>query len=310
MLYHTWCSSCHGANVHSGSAVPDLKYLPAASHSRWNLIVREGVYETVGMPGFKAILSEAAARAVHGYVVHRTKIAIAECESDYPARYPEVFGTACAKRGRRQPVGAGLAPRPSSRSCGRWSEGDTIRCGSLAKKGGQQGPPLRFDFRMNFNRLRMSFDASSNPGPRRLRTGNRRPVFTGVAAKRRRGGACSPARPRDHGALARRATRSGAVRWRKRAANKGRPYGSIFVCISTACGFCSMRGRRLRPCALRRGLLHVDVRHWHESVAEHVDGGLGLLQDHVTEQRFRFFRPRPRLPGRQPRSRPVGIRQS
>lgn len=98
VLYHTWCSSCHGSDVHSGSSVPDLKYLPAASHSRWNLIVREGVYATVGMPGFKDILSEADARALHGYVVNRTKAAIAFCESDYPKQYPEVFGTACTKR--------------------------------------------------------------------------------------------------------------------------------------------------------------------------------------------------------------------
>ena len=98
MLYHTWCSSCHGSDVHSGSSVPDLKYLPAASHSRWNLIVREGVYSTVGMPGFKEILSEADARLVHGYVVNRTKAVIEECQSDYPTQYPEVFGTACTKR--------------------------------------------------------------------------------------------------------------------------------------------------------------------------------------------------------------------
>ena len=98
MLYHTWCSSCHGADVHSGSSVPDLKYLPAAAHSRWNVIVREGVYATVGMPGFKDILGEQESRLVHGYVVNRTRAAITECQSDYPEQYPEVFETACSKR--------------------------------------------------------------------------------------------------------------------------------------------------------------------------------------------------------------------
>ncbi len=98
MLYHTWCSSCHGSDVHSGSSVPDLKYLPAAAHSRWNVIVREGAYATVGMPGFKGILSEEESRLVHGYVVNRAKTAIAECQSDYPKQYPEVFETACTKR--------------------------------------------------------------------------------------------------------------------------------------------------------------------------------------------------------------------
>ena len=42
LLYHTWCSSCHGAGVTSGSALPDLKYLSADAHARWDLIVREG----------------------------------------------------------------------------------------------------------------------------------------------------------------------------------------------------------------------------------------------------------------------------
>jgi len=50
------------------------------------------------MPGFKEILSEDDARAAHGYVVNRTKAAIAECQSDYPQQYPEVFGTACTKQ--------------------------------------------------------------------------------------------------------------------------------------------------------------------------------------------------------------------
>ncbi|MYJ76220.1 MAG: PQQ-binding-like beta-propeller repeat protein, partial [Gammaproteobacteria bacterium] len=106
MLYHTWCSSCHGSDVHSGSSVPDLKYLPAAAHSRWNVIVREGAYETVGMPGFKEILGDAESHLVHGYVVNRAKAAITECQSDYPKQYPEVFGTACTKR-----VVATAAPR-------------------------------------------------------------------------------------------------------------------------------------------------------------------------------------------------------
>ena len=97
-LYQMHCSRCHGSGVNSAGAVPDLKYLPAASHGRWDLIVRDGVYASVGMPGFAAQLDIADSRAVHAYVVSQTKAAIAFCESDYPAQFPELLATACAKR--------------------------------------------------------------------------------------------------------------------------------------------------------------------------------------------------------------------
>lgn len=96
-LYQAHCSRCHGSAVTSAGAVPDLKYLPAASHGRWDLIVRQGVYETVGMPGFPDF-TEADAKAVHAYVVDQTRAAIAFCESDFPKQYPELLATACTKR--------------------------------------------------------------------------------------------------------------------------------------------------------------------------------------------------------------------
>ena len=98
LLYHTWCVSCHGSGVTSGSSLPDLKYLSAASHESWEAIVREGAYASAGMPGFSHVLSESDSEAVHAYVVNQTRIAIAFCESEYPDVYPELFGTACTKR--------------------------------------------------------------------------------------------------------------------------------------------------------------------------------------------------------------------
>ncbi|CAI8025863.1 Quinohemoprotein alcohol dehydrogenase ADH IIB [Geodia barretti] len=98
LLYHTWCSGCHGSGVTSGSSLPDLKYLSADAHASWDLIVREGVYASVGMPGFDHVLSEADSQAVQAYVVNQTRGAIAFCESEYPDVYPELFGTACTKR--------------------------------------------------------------------------------------------------------------------------------------------------------------------------------------------------------------------
>ena len=96
-LYQAHCSRCHGSAVMSAGAVPDLKYLPAASHGRWDLIVRQGVYATVGMPGFPDF-SAADAKAVHAYVVEQTRAAIALCESEYPKQFPELLATACTKR--------------------------------------------------------------------------------------------------------------------------------------------------------------------------------------------------------------------
>ena len=96
-LYQAHCSRCHGSAVTSAGAVPDLKYLPAASHGRWDLIVRQGVYSTVGMPGFPEF-TEADAKAVHAYVVAQTNAAIAFCESEYPKQFPELLATACTKR--------------------------------------------------------------------------------------------------------------------------------------------------------------------------------------------------------------------
>ena len=98
LLYHTWCASCHGAGVTSSGALPDLKYLPSASHGRWDLIVRQGVYASVGMPGFADVISEADAAAIHAYVIREAEAAIALCETNYPTIYPDLVGTTCTKR--------------------------------------------------------------------------------------------------------------------------------------------------------------------------------------------------------------------
>ena len=98
VLYHTWCTPCHGADVSSSGALPDLKYAPAAVHARWDAIVRQGVYEALGMPRFDHLLSAEESAAIQAYVVDRTRKEIAFCATDYPARHPELFATACAKR--------------------------------------------------------------------------------------------------------------------------------------------------------------------------------------------------------------------
>ena len=98
VLYHTWCSSCHGADVSSGGALPDLKHVPAAVHARWDAIVRHGAYAGLGMPRFNHLLTVEESGAIQAYVVERTKQEIAFCATETPAQYPELFATACTKR--------------------------------------------------------------------------------------------------------------------------------------------------------------------------------------------------------------------
>ena len=96
-LYHKWCTPCHGANVSSGGALPDLKYLPAATHARWDAIVRQGVYVGLGMPRFDHLLTEQESQAIHAYVVRRAQEEMAFCAGEIPQQYPELFATGCRK---------------------------------------------------------------------------------------------------------------------------------------------------------------------------------------------------------------------
>ncbi len=97
-LYGKYCSICHGAGVTSSSQVPDLKYLPEATHARWNAVVVDGIMSGLGMPGFDDVLSESDSEDIQRFVIATTKQAIAFCESNYPQQYPELFGTSCTDR--------------------------------------------------------------------------------------------------------------------------------------------------------------------------------------------------------------------
>jgi quinohemoprotein ethanol dehydrogenase len=98
MLYHRYCSVCHGAGVVAAGQVPDLRYLDAQRHGAWEAIVRQGALETVGMPGFAEILDGAQARAIQAYIVAQAHGSIMLCESEYRRQYPELLDTACVRR--------------------------------------------------------------------------------------------------------------------------------------------------------------------------------------------------------------------
>lgn len=78
------CFDCHGpAADGSGAftedgAIPDLRYLPAASHRLWNATVLGGSHQSNGMPGFgnppgyPIVVHKMSAQesdAIHAYVI-------------------------------------------------------------------------------------------------------------------------------------------------------------------------------------------------------------------------------------------------
>lgn len=69
--YHQYCAGCHGFNVVSNGAIPDLKYIHKVFHEQFKPIVLDGNFKGLGMVGFKDVLSEADADAIHAYIIKR-----------------------------------------------------------------------------------------------------------------------------------------------------------------------------------------------------------------------------------------------
>jgi quinohemoprotein ethanol dehydrogenase len=70
-LYHSKCAVCHGANgVSGGTSIPDLRKsrLP---YQAFDMVVREGLLEKIGMPSFAGRLSAADTRLIRDYLDSR-----------------------------------------------------------------------------------------------------------------------------------------------------------------------------------------------------------------------------------------------
>ena len=72
-LFHFYCSVCHGPQAVAGGSVPDLRHLSAENHALFEGIVRGGLREVHGMPGFADLLSESDTHAIHAWVLQRAK---------------------------------------------------------------------------------------------------------------------------------------------------------------------------------------------------------------------------------------------
>jgi quinohemoprotein ethanol dehydrogenase len=72
-LYARFCFRCHGANVVSSGAVPDLRYSTKATHEMFEQIVRGGARRALGMPSFAQDLTADQARLIQAYVLGLSK---------------------------------------------------------------------------------------------------------------------------------------------------------------------------------------------------------------------------------------------
>ena len=70
-LYHTYCVACHGMNAASVGAVPDLRRLPKPFHDAFKPIVLDGMMAGAGMVGFRDVLSDEDADAIHAWLIER-----------------------------------------------------------------------------------------------------------------------------------------------------------------------------------------------------------------------------------------------
>ena len=71
LLYHQYCTRCHGDAAISAGVIPDLRHLDTATHELWDAIVLGGARLEKGMPGFAAHLAKTETDAIHAYVIKR-----------------------------------------------------------------------------------------------------------------------------------------------------------------------------------------------------------------------------------------------
>jgi quinohemoprotein ethanol dehydrogenase len=72
-LFHFYCSVCHGPQAVAGGSVPDLRHLSPNNHALFDGIVRGGLREVHGMPGFADLLSDADTHAIQAWVLQRAE---------------------------------------------------------------------------------------------------------------------------------------------------------------------------------------------------------------------------------------------
>ena len=72
-LYHQNCAVCHGLSAVSSGVVTDLRFASKAVHESFDKIVLEGIIGERGMAKFSDLLSADDVKAIHSYLISRTK---------------------------------------------------------------------------------------------------------------------------------------------------------------------------------------------------------------------------------------------
>jgi alcohol dehydrogenase (cytochrome c)/quinohemoprotein ethanol dehydrogenase len=72
IVFHTFCSTCHGDSAVGGGVLPDLRWSPMnRSEQAWREVVIDGARKDRGMVSFAAVLSAAEAESIRAYVIKR-----------------------------------------------------------------------------------------------------------------------------------------------------------------------------------------------------------------------------------------------
>ncbi len=72
LLYHSYCSTCHGDSATGSGVLPDLRYSSALKDTAlWNETVLNGLREANGMISFRKALSAGDSDRIRAYVIHR-----------------------------------------------------------------------------------------------------------------------------------------------------------------------------------------------------------------------------------------------
>jgi alcohol dehydrogenase (cytochrome c)/quinohemoprotein ethanol dehydrogenase len=79
LLFHTFCSNCHGDTAVSGGTMPDLRYSAALRDADvFEKIVHDGILEPKGMVAFGTVLTADKIALIRTYVTHRVNESVAE----------------------------------------------------------------------------------------------------------------------------------------------------------------------------------------------------------------------------------------
>ena len=70
-LFNTFFFGCYGVNAVGGKAVPDLRWMAPSFHENFKPIVLDGALKGLGMVGFKDVLNEDDADAIHAFILDK-----------------------------------------------------------------------------------------------------------------------------------------------------------------------------------------------------------------------------------------------